>query len=456
MVGSIEEEIENVRESFPKVHIETATNDFLSGWYGRTASTLIKFTLTFREGYPDNAVIVDIKSDLIVPSGLKKKLEKDLAKDLPIGTHEQVILIIQRLVQFVDCNKFLPCWKELKQSINLVQSTNSKASVSLIESKGKIRLKLCHGDYFYHCTVTIDDGYPITKTHENWGKACLISMNSTNFPPKIEKMLTSQAQELVRRMQDGMSPEQALQMSNPIRLPPNFQESKIEKVKVRLTHEALKSLKVDADALSRTRDLRNINTATKQGDARVKEFSAKERKDARRAINKLAQTEKGKDIALEEKDRQWQLEEKNRLAGYGISEHDDTNPQPSLLSLVSFLVTKIQNLPEEICPSCGELTLPSDPEKLKLLFKPSSECKNEKEKKERKAARAMRPIRTYDGRWYHYKCLDKFMTEPPFGLNESGRRIYHPDWPDDFKQRERTWASQQARLREIEDAAMFL
>merc|ERR1719223_151545 len=130
-------------------------------------------------------------------------------------------------------------------------------------------------------------------------------MNSTNFPPKIEKMLTSQAQELVRRMQDGMSPEQALQMSNPIRLPPNFQESKIEKVKVRLTHEALKSLKVDADALSRTRDLRNINTATKQGDARVKEFSAKERKDARRAINKLAQTEKGKDIALEEKDRQW-------------------------------------------------------------------------------------------------------------------------------------------------------
>jgi hypothetical protein len=256
-------------------------------------------------------------------------------------------------------------------------------------------------------------------------------------------------------MQDGMSSDQALHMSNPIRLPTNFQELKLDEVQVRLTQEAVKSLKVDTDALSRTRDLRNINSATKQGDARVKAFSAKERKEARRAINKLAQTERGKDKALEEKDKEWQLEEQARLAGYSISEHDGSNPQPSLFSLVSFLVTKIQNLPKEICPFCGELALPSDPEKLKLLYVPSTECNNVKEKRERKAARAMRPIRTYDGSWYHQTCLNKFMTEPPFGIKECGRRVYHPDWPDDVKQRERAWASQQARLREIEDAGMF-
>lgn len=52
------------------------------------------------------------------------------------------------------------------------------------------------------------------------------------------------------------------------------------------------------------------------------------------------------------------------------------------------------------------------------------------------------------------------MTEPPFGLScpatGCGRRVYHPDWPSDISQLERAWAGQQARLREIQDAGMFL
>ena len=34
-----------------------------------------------------------------------------------------------------------------------------------------------------------------------------------------------------------------------------------------------------------------------------------------------------------------------------------------------------------------------------------------------------------------------------------GRRVYHPDWPQDIKVLERAWANEQARQREIADAA---
>ncbi len=37
-----------------------------------------------------------------------------------------------------------------------------------------------------------------------------------------------------------------------------------------------------------------------------------------------------------------------------------------------------------------------------------------------------------------------------------GRRVFHPEWPGDVKQLEREWAAKQARMREVEDAMMFL
>ena len=71
----------------------------------------------------------------------------------------------------------------------------------------------------------------------------------------------------------------------------------------------------------------------------------------------------------------------------------------------------------------------------------------------------MRPIRTYCGCWYHYECLNKFMTEPPFGnacpTEGCGRRVFHPDWPDDIKTLDRAWSALKARKREIEDISML-
>lgn len=469
--SSVSDEIAELRDAFPKVKIQTSTPSFLIASYQRTPHACIKFTLTFPEGYPDRPLILDINVDETVPPGLKKKLEKDLVCDIPIGLHQQVITVVNKLVQFVDINKFLPCWKELKQCINMMKNDNgnngsgirsggaSDSTISIIESKGKIKLKLCKRKYFYNCSITIDDGYPSTASNEDWGKPCDLKMISTNFPKKIENILTSQAQEVVRRMQDGMTSQNALIMSNPVPQPKNNEDdSKKTEVKERLTRDKLKNLKHDIDTLSTVRNLREKTASRVQGKDHVLKRHAKERKDARRAINKITDKEREADKLAAEREREWRSNETERMGGYAL--HDGSDPQPSLLALVTFLKNKIQYLPDAKCPCCQDLTLAPDPDKLQLLYASPSECKTEKEKKARKLARNLRPMRCYCGCWYHYQCLDKFMTEPPFGAacpkKGCGRRVFHPDWCDDMKELEKAWARQQARIREVQDATMFL
>lgn len=467
---SINDEIKNLRKNFPTVKIASATSHFISASYQRTKYTRIRITLTFPDDYPHRHLIVDIGSDTVVPPGLKKKLERDLtnACNANRGIYDQVRPVFQLLVEFVDGNKFVPCWKELKQSIDLVYGKNRKeaegplkgSKISIVESKGKINLRLQHDQYYYTSSILLDDGYPSTSRIEDFGKACKLKMESTNFPPKIETMLTTQAQDLVRRMQDGMTSDDALKMSNPIRAPTNFKGDEKKVVKARLTQTALKDLKQDAETLKRVHDLREVDAATVEWNAKQKAHDARERKDARRMINKMTKAEISKDLAKEAKEKQWQQEEAARMSGYNFTVYDGTNPQPSLLSLVKFLIQKIQMLPDVVCPVCKERTLPKNPKHLKALYLKVNEAKNDKEKKARKAAKLRRPTRTYCGCWYHYDCLGKFMTEPPFGAAclspDCSRRVFHPDWSSDIRILERGWAMQQARKREIEDAAMFL
>ena len=41
-------------------------------------------------------------------------------------------------------------------------------------------------------------------------------MEETNFPPKIEQLITLQGRDLVRRMQDGIPEGNALKAGNPV------------------------------------------------------------------------------------------------------------------------------------------------------------------------------------------------------------------------------------------------
>jgi hypothetical protein len=459
---SILREIEAARSNLPKLEIQSVTCHFLTAIYEKTPYRRIKTTLTFPEDYPGHPLIVDVAAEKGVPPGLKKKLENvlgDVAQENK-GLFSQVEPVLSRLINFVDTNKFVPCWKELRQAVEKVQKSaetpiGKGSTIAINDVQGLIKLRLQGFRYYYSCSITIDDGYPSTTSHEDWGKACKLLVKSTNFPPKVETILTTQARELVRRMQDGMTAEDALHMSNPITAPVDLMK-KGDAPKVRLTQDVLKGLHKDVETLAHVRDLRQVNAATDRHNAKVNANTARERKEARREIGKITKDEIAKDASAEEKEKQWQLRERARLAGYNFSEFDGSSPQPSLLTLVNFLMRKIQNLPEEICPVCKGLSLPNDPSILKALYDSTCASASEEEKMARRLARKKRPIRTYCGCWYHYSCLDKFMTEPPFGAAcpFDGRRVYHPDWPSDMKELERAWAAKEARKREIEDATM--
>ena len=66
-----------------------------------------------------------------------------------------------------------------------------------------------------------------------------------------------------------------------------------------------------------------------------------------------------------------------------------------------------------------------------------------------------RPERVYCGHWYHWGCLDKEMTSPPFGKVCSTCKVvlFHPDWPSDVKKLEKAWANKQTKARELEEVS---
>jgi hypothetical protein len=140
--NSIEEEIKEAIQNFPKLNIISQTKSFFTATYQRTIYTRIKFTITFPENYPIQPLILDIhtnsgssnaSNEIKVPPGLKKKLEKECtcSSSSSSGQHyQQVGLVLTKLTQFVDCNKLFPCWKELKQCLALIRKHDDNADAN--------------------------------------------------------------------------------------------------------------------------------------------------------------------------------------------------------------------------------------------------------------------------------------------------------------------------------------
>jgi hypothetical protein len=153
--SSLTEEVTELRQQFPKVQIQSATHDFLTAAYQRTAHAHVKVTLTFLQDYPTQPCIVSVvhqqqqqqqqqQQPYIIPKGLARKLETDLGNvaERHQETHQQVVAIFTHLVTFVDTNLFVPCWKELRQVIDLQRPQK----VRLDETKGYLKIRLVGGE----------------------------------------------------------------------------------------------------------------------------------------------------------------------------------------------------------------------------------------------------------------------------------------------------------------------
>lgn len=228
-----------------------------------------------------------------------------------------------------------------------------------------------------------------------------------------------------------------------------------------MTSSNLKDIKHDVNVLKQFSELR---TTTQKGDSTItghdvysKRIQNAIKREARKDLRKLSQAESEHDreqLALFKAQEQAAMMQLMRTK---IS----TIALPSLLPVVKYLVEEyITKLPNELCQKCENHVLPTTPESettepdppVPTTSKKSKKSQNGMTKSERK------PIRSVCGHWFHYKCLDEWLTTPPFlrQCNVCQKRIYHPDWPEDIKAIERTWQAQQAKKREMADVADFL
>ena len=245
-------------------------------------------------------------------------------------------------------------------------------------------------------------------------------------------MFKCQAEEIVRRCEAGFSPEAAVNKTIDLEA---VTKKSTDRTKVRLDTSALKGLKHDVNALKQIADLREKTKAGNGGVGWQGDFVA-ERREARKQLRRLAREENRLDEIAEQEMKEIEEQEMKELMGSKLSD----TAQPSLFVTAEFLIVHYaQKLPQEVCQACDQCVFHDSPEAASMCEKSHNR----------------RPMRSLCGHWLHYECLDTWLTTPPFVRNcqVCGRRIWHPDWPEDIKRLEKAWQSKETKKREMSDVA---
>ena len=282
----------------------------------------------------------------------------------------------------------------MKQIATLCESKGVKINCN--EQSGEVAIGFTYKMYKQNFTLKVPLMYP--------EEGVSVEFKASNYPLDIQFMFKSQVDELIRRCLAGYSPENA--MNNTIDL--EAVTKKASESKVVLTSGSIKNLKHDVNVLKQISDLREATSATSKGyQANV----IAERREARKDLRRLAKQELEIDAKKEEELKALEEEEMKILMRSKIS----STAQPSLFAAVRFLIENYAlYLPQESCQACKKLIFAEDPSSSAMVDK------NDKQ----------RPMRTFCGHWFHYVCLNEWLTTPPFIRNcgVCERRIWHPDW----------------------------
>ena len=162
----------------------------------------------------------------------------------------------------------------------------------------------------------------------------------------------------------------------------------------------LKDLKHDLNVLKQISDLR-VATVTKDRKYQYALHGNAERRDARKELRRLAKAELNHDETIDKKMREEEQAEMKELMKLKISD----TAQPSLLVAARFLLDSYVNkLPVEKCQNCQKTVLPEIPEDDVTSKAQGNSAKEH----------SLKPMRTYCGHWLHFKCLNDWLTSPPF------------------------------------------
>lgn len=422
---AIQEDLSFVRSCIPPAAIVADNTDFITVVIIRTAYARVQLRVQFPENYPNVPPIVEISSPTLPMPLLRNKEKECIDKAIENAGKPQFTIVYDQLHKFIHSNLFIPCWKEMKQISTLVEG---KGQIGCDEKEGVISIRVGTGNYRQSMRLKVPYNYP--------EEGVQIEFLTSSYPYEIQNMFKSQTEEIVRRCEAGFSPEQAASVNNPANLPigAKLAAASSSDRQAKITTSSLKSMKHDVNVLKQMSDLR---AATQVSDSKkyYKEINA-ERREARKDLRRLAKAESDAD---QEEARRLLEEEQNEMKELLKSKVSDT-AQPSLFAAAKYLIEDYATrLPVEPCQACRNCVFPADPE-------------NEAVKNTRSDRR---PLRAFCGHWLHWNCLNDWLTTPPFVRQcpACTRRIWHPDWPEDYKQLEKAWQNKEARKREISDVS---
>lgn len=432
----IVEDQQFVTNFIPPAAVLTMTNDNITVIVMRTAYARIQLRCLYSSiNYPQEPPLIELSSPTL-PLPLLRNKEREISEKLTKTSlgKAQFAQIYETIYQFIHSNLFVPCWKEMKQIATLMEG---KGQLGCDEKEGIIQIILIANKYRANIKLKVPYNYPEEGVN--------VEFVSSNFPVEIQYMFKSQTEELIRKLEAGFTMEQAFaSSSSSVKLPPSITSkngsgtsSPSTSEKIRLTSDSLKNLKHDVNVLKQISDLRataNSNDSRKY----PKELTA-EKREARKDLRRLAKLENQKDQELAKQLLEEEQLEMQMLLKATISD----TAQPSLFPAAKYLIEEyVFKLVNEKCQACLKNICHEDPE--------NESMKNPKSDK--------RPMRTFCGHWLHWNCLNDWLTSPPFirQCPICNRRIWHPDWPEDYKQLEKAWQAKEARKREMSDVSDFM
>ena len=419
--AAVEEDHAFIREFVPTAGILTLTNEYITVVIIRTQYARVQLRIQYTPGYPNELPIVEISSATLPPPLLRNKEKECLDKAKEKLGNPLVPIIYEVIFSFIQKNMFIPCWKEVKQVITLCEG---KGQLGADDKEGVLTMKLKQNKYFQNIKLKIPQMYP--------EEGIEIEFTTSSFNNDMIYMFRSQAEEIVRRCEAGISPDQAVIQSNPLK---PLTTSKPTEKQATITTDGIKNMKHDINVLKQMSDLR-VATQAKDKKNQYHLHGNAERREARKDLRRLAKAESAADQEQERLLREAEQAEMKALMGLKVSD----TAQPSLFAAAKFLVDEyVCRLPLELCQACQKPVLPDDP-KDDAMTNPRS---------------GRRPMRTFCGHWLHHNCLNDWLCTPPFirMCPICNRRIWHPDWPEDHRVLEKAYLKQEERKREISDVS---
>ncbi|ETW07403.1 hypothetical protein H310_01928, partial [Aphanomyces invadans] len=212
-----QDEVDVFQKLVPAAGIESCCLEQLQATIQYTRYRRLRFRLRFPDTYPNDALVIELTSDTLPDFALRRmtKFVDAKATELAKAGQPQVQAVVELILSSLADNKLLYAFDEVRQ-LRLLAEQNG-GDIKLNERTGRIKLLLRHKAYFFHANIKLDDHYPDSPI--------AISCDESNLPPSIVALVTKQVNDMVARIVQGYTAEQALFASNPIKKPVSLVEA---------------------------------------------------------------------------------------------------------------------------------------------------------------------------------------------------------------------------------------